>query len=472
MIWLRRSVSLTALSLLACGKGDSVDPFADDGDGITIGDGMADDADGLRLDQGEGADDEEGTTGSGGCPLFGSSDASISGTVHAPNMEIPVSGAQVWASKTQPEGIPGTVYCAECVELDCETHPWTTSRADGSFDLPLESGLWWIAVQKGQFLRVTEIAVEPGQNPLADELTSLPDRDAPSQGEYIPKIAMAWGSYDRLEDGLAKLGLGDTLIDADSFRETLVPGTEQFDVWDNAGGDLDLDEIGDFDELLHDANLLEQYHIVFVPCSNDFTLDGLDLQAKGNLREWVERGGKLYVSDWSNEFLGETFSQYQDFWKKAGKADLPDRYDSTGTVLDPNLLAWLEALPQGLKDINPKNDDDFPTINDLPLIETVNNWSGIEATPSVLVDDGKGGKIDVGHKVWVEGPGDGSIIDDGQWPLAISAEYGCGKLMFTTYHTAEGSDAYIGVTPQELVLLYLILEIGTCQVPYEPPDIE
>jgi hypothetical protein len=44
--------------------------------------------------------------------------------------------------------------------------------------------------------------------------------------------------------------------------------------------------------------------------------------------------------------------------------------------------------------------------------------------------------------------------------------------MFTTYHTAEGSDAYIGVTPQELVLLYLILEIGTCQVPYEPPDIE
>jgi hypothetical protein len=284
---------------------------------------------------------------------------------------------------------------------------------------------------------------------------------------------MAWGSYDRLEDGLAKLGLGDTLMDADDFRETLVPGTEQFDIWDNAGGNLDLDEIGDFDELLHDPALLEQYHIVFVPCSNDFTLDGLDSQAKVNLRDWVERGGKLYVSDWSNEFLGETFSQYQDFWKKGGKADLPDRYDSTGTVLDPNLLAWLEALPQGLKDINPKNDDsDFPTINDLPLIDTVNNWSGVEAIPSVLVDDGNGGKIDVGHKVWVEGPGDGSIIDDGKWPLAISAEYGCGKLMFTTYHTAEGSDAYIGVTPQELVLLYLILEIGTCQVPYEPPDIE
>ncbi|MCA9682099.1 MAG: hypothetical protein KC457_07870, partial [Myxococcales bacterium] len=66
-------------------------------------------------------------------------------------------------------------------------------------------------------------------------------------------------------------------------------------------------------------------------------------------------------------------------------------------------------------------------------------------------------------------PGNYDSVPAGPNPLTISAEYGCGKLMFTTYHMAEGSDTYIGLTPQELVLLYLILEIGVCQVPYEPP---
>jgi hypothetical protein len=41
--------------------------------------------------------------------------------------------------------------------------------------------------------------------------------------------------------------------------------------------------------------------------------------------------------------------------------------------------------------------------------------------------------------------------------------------MFTTYHMAEFNDTYIGLTPQELVLLYLILEIGVCQQAFEPP---
>jgi hypothetical protein len=36
---------------------------------------------------------------------------------------------------------------------------------------------------------------------------------------------------------------------------------------------------------------------------------------------------------------------------------------------------------------------------------------------------------------------------------------------------AEYQDTYIGLTPQELVLLYLILEIGVCQTPYLPPPL-
>ena len=60
---------------------------------------------------------------------------------------------------------------------------------------------------------------------------------------------------------------------------------------------------GSFAQLLQNYPLLQQYHIIFVPCSSDLALSGLNAQAKDNVRTWVENGGKWYVSDWSNEFL-------------------------------------------------------------------------------------------------------------------------------------------------------------------------
>jgi hypothetical protein len=83
-----------------------------------------------------------------------------------------------------------------------------------------------------------------------------------------------------------------------------------------------------------------------------------------------------------------------------------------------------------------------------------------------------GGQVDVGHKVWIEGPGAeswGVPPADSNWPLTITGEYGCGRIMFTAYHTVE-SGGYVGLSPQELVLMYLILEIGVCQTPYAPPQ--
>jgi len=51
--------------------------------------------------------------------------------------------------------------------------------------------------------------------------------------------------------------------------------------------------------------------------------------------------------------------------------------------------------------------------------------------------------------------------------MTISAEYGCGRMMFSTYHTDEGE--HPGLIPQELILLYIILEIGVCHDSPPPP---
>ncbi|RMH00553.1 MAG: hypothetical protein D6705_00140 [Deltaproteobacteria bacterium] len=428
----------------------------------------------VKFDVGEGESDSSGET-AGDCPPV-TGDALLTGTVYAPNQEIPVSGALVYAGTTPPDPIPQTVYCAECVELPCGT-AHTLTNPDGSFSLEVPSGTKYVAVQKGQFLRVVELDVQPGENPLGPDVTSLPDHNDPANGLYIPKIAVAYGSYDRLEDGLAKLGLGQTNVDNANYEETLVGGTEQFDLWDNEGDifgpPAGISFKGPFAQLLSNYALMEQYHIIFVPCSNDTALSALDDPAVvDNVRKWVEAGGKFYVSDWSNEFIEKVFPQYQEFWTdEFGDTDLFSVYDSLATVLDPDLLAWLEALPADLKDINPKNGGNagHPTVNNLPTIELVDNWSGVKEIFEILVPDGMGGMVNVGHKVWVEGPGDGDVIPTNtNWPMTITGQYGCGKLMFTTYHTAE-SGAYIGLTPQELVLMYLILEIGVCQTPYEPP---
>ena len=461
----------------ACGDGSGDDgstSLDDDGfeSGSTLPSGSEDEttlSGSTTLDTGSttldtGTDDTAETTGGGCNPP--AADAQISGTVYAPNQEIPVSGALVYTTNEMPDGIPQTVYCAECVELDCAIH-WGLTAPDGSFAIPAGSGQKYLVVQKGQFMRIVEIDIAMGNNALGPDLTSLPDHNDPTNGLYIPSIAVGFASYDRLEDGLAKLGLGDLMLTG-TYGQQLVPGTEQFDLWANGGSVSGITTMGNFGQLIQNYALMEQYHIIFIPCSSD-TYEGLlqDPTVQANIRNWTAAGGKWYASDWSNEMVEHIFPQYQTLQGEPNNADISS-YDSTGTLLDQDMIAWMQALPDALKDINPANGGGttHPTVN-APSIELVDNWSAVNDTPPVLVDDGMGGQIDVGHKVWVESPHSGVTKAN-----AITAPYGCGKIMFTTYHTAEFSATYTGLTPQELVLMYLILEIGVCQTetPIPPAD--
>lgn len=40
----------------------------------------------------------------------------------------------------------------------------------------------------------------------------------------------------------------------------------------------------------------------------------------------------------------------------------------------------------------------------------------------------------------------------------------------SSYHTIESEEEYVGLTPQELVLMCLIMEIGAFQVPHAVPE--
>jgi hypothetical protein len=392
----------------------------------------------------------------------------LTGTVHAPNGTVPVSGALVYLTDTMPTPPVDGVYCEECVEFTCEQTQGTLTGIDGSFSLDADSGTGkYLVVQKGQFLRVTQMDVAAGTTAMPQAQTDLPGEWNPPGGEWMPRIAVGDGSYDRIEDALGKLGLGDTMIA--TMEETLVGGTAAFDLYDN-GRDPATDghtSQGSFASLLDSPSMLAQYHIIFIPCSSDVT--NLTPTRIQNIRDWVEAGGRWYASDWSGEMIRDVFPEYQNFYESAGSLDLGS-YDAPSTTPDQGLEDWLGALPPALQDINPLNDEVHPTLSGLPNIPTEDNWSGIQPNlPEILVDDGQGGQVNTGHRVWLEGSGGSSPILPGDHPLAITAQFGCGKLQFTSFQAAEFFN-YVGLSPQELVLMYTILEIGVCQEDIPLPE--
>lgn len=438
--------------MLGCGAAEQDDTY---GDGIvTISGGTAatepDDsgeAGDIRLDVGP-SDSPDPDSAEGGAACDPSpTDAVLRGTVFAPNLEIPISGALVYWSNTVAEPVPDGVYCAECVEVPCESD-FVLTGADGTFELPAPSGARELIVTKGQFQRSVSIDVTPGNNTIQPEDSSLPGEWNPEEGKWIPRIAVALSSTDSIQNVLAKVGLGEVGEEGELELETA-----QF---------APLAAI-DAQAMLDDLELMRQYHIIFIPCMSQSGLGPLTEARIANIRQWVAEGGKWYVTDWANEFLYQVFPEYQTFHRPEN----PDlgQYETSGTVLDANLLAWLQALPPNLANLG----GGLPTLLDLPEVVLEDNWSGIDEIPSVIAMDENGEEVEVGHHAWVEAP---CISCDTQnvRPATLSAEYGCGRMMFSTYHTNE--TPHLGLTPQELILLYIILEIGVCHEsppPLPPP---
>jgi hypothetical protein len=449
--------ALAVLFVAGC-SGDRRDDLADATSGLggspTTGEADGEPGDDTALLD-VGSNEGETVGGDGGteeCPPQ-PSDAVLEGTVFAPNMELPISGALVYLTDGPVEPIPDGTYCAECVELECGQH-FALTEPDGSFSLNAAAGPGQkLVVHKGQFMRVVDVDVAPGTNVVSPDQSNLPGVWNPAAGMWIPRIAVYQTEPDKVYNVLAKFGLGQ--VDA---AGRLVPGTESFTL------------INDNDQgaFMDDLATMSQYHIVFVPCAaTKYWAGAPNVPANRiqNIRDYVAAGGKWYATDHSNEYIQEPFPNYQQF-HNPGMPDLQPAYDSLATVLDPDLLAWLDALPAPLKNIGGGN----PTLEMLPSVLTRLNYSGIDAVHEVIVQDDEGEDVNVGHHVWVEGPC-GSCNPQDVRPMAITGQYGCGRMMYSTFETS--STDYAGLNPQELVLLYIILEIGVCfgDTPPPPPPV-
>lgn len=377
--------------------------------------------------------------------------ATLTGVVRFPNGVQPVPKAIVYVP-TGTDPAPRTGECGQCIE-GTAVYAHVETGIDGTFSLPgVPEGTHRLVVEKGPFVRTIEVSVtECGATlPLDPERTRLP-RDE-TEGR-IARIAVATGAYDAMENVLAKIGLGE--LDGSGF---LRRGSEPFDLYDGSGEGAPR---GPIEGLLRSREQLSRYDIVLINCGS-LAEEGFDAPSileepaiAANLRAYVEGGGRLYVTDEAYDYVERSYPAMIDFegggaglTETAEAEDVAEIGDDLGSVSatlhDEDLRAWLGLL--GLAS------GDTVTITGM-----ISGWSVIADVDAMRA------------KTWVSGPvrwlsPDGFDTSSGTRPLTVTFDRGCGRVLYTSYHT---DDALEGggsaeLSPQELILAYLILEIGSC----------
>jgi hypothetical protein len=402
--------------------------------------------------------------------------ARVTGTVWAPGNapgmvpaghEIPVFDALVRVTPTRVTPIPNEVYCERCVDVG---GPHARTSHDGSFEVgSIVPGNYWLTVEKGQFRIERQISLGEGEVlDLDASFTTLPSVHDPGNGQNVPSIAIATGSFDNLEDVLGKMGVGT--VDSNGEYQTGM-GSDRIHFYANGGRDFP-GMMGSFGDLVRDLSRMLRYHIIFVPCSGSDNTAALDDQAVlQNLRAYVEAGGKLYVTDWSGEWMDNVFPAFvelepgEDTPAEAYDADTESwdtslfgdangsAYDSDdGEAVDEDLHTWLNGQTGPTAEAGVETYDaslfyvegSWNSIYDLHRVEVGVDMEGLPVTNEpvayVIGSDGSGPKR----------------------PLTVTFEpAGCGRVLYSTYHTTD--DSHVGLVPQERILLYLIMEIGVCK---------
>mgnify|MGYP005755479561 CR=1 FL=1 len=371
----------------------------------------------------------------------------VSGRLMAPDGETPIANALVYledSTAVDPVGVDVRPQAPR--QLACGTVPestWaaTCTGADGRFSLTAElPGNPRLVAIKGVF------RLERGFSASSSGTTAL--GNVALEAASGARLAVVTGTYDRIQDVLAKLGYGQV-----NTLGMLQLGTETFALFN---GDGSLPTYASFDALFADANSdgrpdLHNYDVVFLNCGLS-ELSAQDPTRIAALRAYVEAGGRLYVSDLAYDYVEQVFPQYIDFEGGGGTAaHMPEPLGAAevgrsgitvNASLDPALSAWLASVT--CADGACLNSDGTAHIEGF-----LSGWAvmhGAHPDQSANV------------RVWAQGPvsfsGQTSPV---QRPLTVSFPHGQGRVTYTSYHTEPGFGT--GLQPQERILQYLVFEL-------------
>jgi hypothetical protein len=228
--------------------------------------------------------------------------------------------------------------------------------------------------------------------------------------------------------------------------------------------------VGTLEQLVQNPSKMLEYHIILVPCS-DGSNQALfsNMNVRKNIRDYVKAGGKFYVTDWSGEWADVPFPPFILFDTfsgdtsdpscngfSCGNADGNPAWDPTdGKVEDPKMDAWLNGQMAPLDITGPVG---VINAQAFAVHDAYNHIKSL-GTVNVGTDPMTGQPVMETPKIWVSAT---DTSQGGRKPMTVTFEPGgCGRVLYSSYHTAEG--AHVGLIPQERVLMYLLMEIGLCK---------
>jgi hypothetical protein len=415
-----------------------------------------------------GADGAVTTGGNTFAAMCNGQPTTLTGTVVAPNGHDPISNAFAYVP-TSVGTFPATVSCELCNQPVDDASATVTTGADGSFVLDISNlaatAQIKLTVNKGRFRRATTIPIKAcTSNVVPSGSTTLPGKAG--TGDDVPKIAVATGNKDQLDVVLAAMGL-DAMAGFDCYEGRIQPTSGTLKTLTTPCGKRG--NLTSIEDLLGNETKLESYNLLFLSCvPGKFKSLTASQQTTitSNLKTWTQKGGRLFVTDNSYDYLAQAFPNDVGFAggdtaidaANVGVGNNSSPLSYAGKINDATLAAWMAqvgAIPPGG--------------STLTLSGYMNKWSVVQSLPATTVDE-----VDATNAQAYSSATSTTAGPAMTYPQSIKFDVAgaggaCGRAIYTSYHTLDSTTASVDPTvqlsPQERVLEYLMFEAGSCVGP-------
>lgn len=415
-------------------------------------------------------------------------------TVYLPGVAVAAQVAKATRSFDKAVTASDGTTCEDPASAD-QSLASACSAQDGSFTIntsAVTSNPTQIVFVKGALRMVKDLSCTGTTCALESSSTSFG-----GTGTTWPRVAVVTGAYDRMEDVLAKLADSNTGDETNGSYGRVNSSSGVFVYGSEYGTNLTIIAGGGTSSPTENAESLTYttwdkyldgtqplvsggsplFDVIFINCGDDYDdATNLSSAAKTRLQEYVNAGGRLYVTDLSYDFVEQPFPQVMQFEGDPVDPATPGDFGDaeTGTsgikgdaaVNDSSMLSWLGGVAVNGHDAstpgNPENDCSgevggytshtgaVTSSSKLPTDDFLSGWAHMV-----------GAHTGYSPTIWIStGSGDVSFNDGlDNRPLTVSMGVGSngGKVIYSSYHTAHTCPT-LTFWPQERVLQYLIFE--------------
>ena len=455
--------SLVLGLLVAVGCGSSDDSVFPGGEGTSGGIGGS-----------SGSSDGFGSSGTSGSTkpceglqckqvaCTGGATTSLSGKVYDPSGTVPLYNAIVYVPNEELAPFTEGISCDQCGTAP-SGKPITTALTDSKGDFTLKNvpvgvdvpvvvqiGRWRrkVIIPAAQVQQCADVKLDAGT-------TRLPRTKI--EGD-IPKIAISTGGADSLECFVRKLGVETEMTNpSGTGRVHIYQGKRD----KNDGAVIDNNTPAG-NVLWDDAAKLKTYDIVILSCEGDENPSTKSAQARANVKEYLDKGGRLFASHYHYEWFknGATPLPSTAMWTTGSSAD-----SATAVSVDTTFAKGI-AFGEWLDEVKATTAPKSGIVNMTALKTSVTQVPGV------------GGGADTSRR-WLYTPGAPKFYSFNT-PIGTAPAQQCGRGVFTDIHVSSGDKpggtfpancTTSGFTPQEKALLFLMMDLASCiQDDNKPPE--